>query len=142
MRVRWNLRRTPISGTRAVLGWRTLRRHRSFAQPIGNSRPSKPADRLVDVGDDDHERGGFAVDLGDLDQLRIDEKAQVPAELVEFGGGERHEPPVLRPGVVEDVAQQRDLVVEALAVERPHPHAMRGGGDQPRHDRRRLRNPT
>ena len=59
-------------------------------------------------------------------------------ELVEFGGGERHESPVLRPGVVEDVPQQRDLVVEALAVERPDAHAFRRGGDEPRHDGRRL----
>ena len=39
----------------------------------------------------------------------------------------------LRPGVVEDVPQQRNLVVEALSFERPHAHAFFGGGN---HDSR------
>ena len=44
----------------------------------------EPAYRLVEVGNDDDERGGLAVDFGDADQPRIDEKAQVPAEFREI----------------------------------------------------------
>ena len=38
---RANLRRTPISGTRAVRTLRVFSRHSSLAQPNGSSRPSR-----------------------------------------------------------------------------------------------------
>ena len=60
----------------------------------------------------------LAIDLGDLDQLVVDQEFECAAQIVEFGFGERHEAPVIGPGIVEDIAQDDEIVGVVSAIDR------------------------
>ena len=85
------------------------RRHSNLTQPNGNRRPSRSASQLIDVGNGDHERDRLAVELGDPDQILVDDRLQFLAGVGDFGLGQRDEPPIVRPGVVEQAEDDRGL---------------------------------
>src|SRR5262249_162034 len=64
----------------------------------------------------------LAVDLRELHELARHEVLERAAELGELRRGERHEAPVVLPGVVEDAADRRHLFLETRLLDPPPPH--------------------
>jgi hypothetical protein len=63
-----------------------------------------------------HESYRLAVDLGDAKQVLPDKRLHLLRDVADFAVGDRHEAPVLRPGVVEDAEDQVRLFLEAAAI--------------------------
>ncbi len=84
-------------------------------------------DGFVDVRQHDDERGGFAVDFGDLDEVVADDQQHLVADRQELIVRERHEAPVVLPRVVEDGAHRLQVAVAILAIDRTDHHATRRG---------------
>ena len=57
----------------------------------------------------DHEGDRLAVYFGDPDQVLEDDRLQLLAGIGDLGLGQRHEAPIVRPGVVEEVEDDRAL---------------------------------
>ena len=92
--------------------------------------------QLIDVGDGQHERHRSAIQFGDADQFGIDDRLQLLAGIGDFGRGQRDIAPIVRPGVVEQVEDDRHFVVEFRLVDRANADArvLLPRRDQPRHD--------
>src|SRR3546814_11287326 len=69
------------------------------------------------IGKRDHERDGAAVQLGDADQIVEHDRLQFLADVVDLGLGQRHESPIVRPGIVEDRENDRGLAPELRFVD-------------------------
>ena len=109
----------------------THQRH-AHAFHLGRAQPPEqfcPAEReeiaveiagqLVDVGQGDHEANRYAFIFGDAHQAFEDDRLQLLADIGDFGRGERHETPVIRPGIVENIEDQGGFLVELRLVHRP-----------------------
>src|SRR3546814_4706673 len=71
----------------------------------------------MEIGKRDHERDGAAVQLGDADQIVEHDRLQFLADVVDLGLGQRHESPIVRPGIVEDRENDRGLALELRFVD-------------------------
>ncbi len=69
---------------------------------------------LVQVGHRHGDRGRLSADRHDARDLRQDEELVVRRHLLGLGRGKGHEAPVFAPAVVEDVDEERDVLVEVL----------------------------
>ena len=80
-------------------------------------RSVERADRFVEVGQGHHERDRVAIQLGDHDQILEHDRFQLLAGMRDFGVGDRHEAPILAPGVVQYAKDDRRLLVELRLVD-------------------------
>ena len=109
------------------------------AQPAERQQaPAQPGGHFVYVRHRHDERGRLAVDLGDLHVIGGQQQRHQLADVVELLHRERHEAVVLRPGIVEDVAQDLQLARLVAPVQRAHPHLAGNRLREPAHDPRRL----
>ena len=74
----------------------TFSRQSRRAQPKGSSRPPRPCDRLVHVGQVDDHAGRLAVDLGEPDEAGVDHRLQRLGQSAGLRLGRGREAPVLR----------------------------------------------
>ena len=100
-----------------ALGPRLAQPPQQFGEAEREQLAVEVADQLVDVGDGDHERDRLAVELGDADQVLVDDRLQFLAGISDLRLGQRHEPPIVRPGVVEQVEDDPRLLGEARLVD-------------------------
>ena len=83
----------------------------------GEQPPAQIAGQFVDVGQRDQETDGHAFIFGDADQVFKDNGLQLFADKRDFGRGERHKTPVGRPGIVENIEDQRGFLGKARLVD-------------------------
>jgi hypothetical protein len=76
-------------------------------------------DRLVDIRQGHRHRRRLAVQLADPGVLGAHDRLQVLAHVAHLGRGHGHEAPVVRPGVVEDVDDRLQLLIEPAHLDRP-----------------------
>ena len=96
----------------------TLSRHSSFAQPNGSSRPPRSAIASLTIRQGHGHRRRLAVDLADPGVLGAHDRLQVLAHVADLGRGHRHEAPVVRPGIIEDLDDRLQLLIEAAHLDR------------------------
>ena len=92
--------------------------------PIERKQVSAIADQLfVHVRQRHHERHRLAVDFGNADQVFVNDRFQLLADMCDLAVGNRHEAPISTPCVVEDTKDQRRFLIEAAFVHAPDNNA-------------------
>ena len=100
-----------------TLGTRVAQAPQQLRPAEREEPPVEVGDQLVDVGQRDHEGHRLAVELGDADQILVNNRLQLLAGVSDLGVGQGDEPPIVRPGVVEDVEDDLGFAVEMRLVD-------------------------
>src|SRR5262245_56262384 len=82
--------------------------------------------QLVEIGQDEHERSGLAIPIGNLPAVFTEQKAESGSHLGNLSLRKGHVPPIVRPGVVKNVPDDLEIVAHSLPAEIPHLKSMVG----------------
>ena len=90
----------------------------------GEELAVRPREHFVDVGQHDHEGDGAPVEFGQHVEFGLDDRLQLLGRIGNLVFCERHEAPIVRPGIVEDCEDLPDFFRPARLVDRADADAL------------------